>query len=123
MANLSNLNVLVIEDMPDLVKFHERWMGMEKVKVFSSLTGKGGVSLLEQNPDIDLVILDMTLPDMNGDQVFFELRKIKPELPVIIYSGYNNRMNSLSDQQNIRMLNKPFFLPTLRSMVGEMSGR
>ena len=123
MSDLTGLKVLVIEDMPDLVKFHERWMGMEKVKVLSSLTGKGGIETLSRNPDIDLVILDMALPDMTGDQVFFELRKLNRDLPVIVYSGYNNRMDNLKDQQNIRLLNKPFFLPALKEMVVEMTGR
>ncbi len=42
-----------------------------------------------QNSDtIDLILLDVTMPNMNGDEAFYEIRKLREDIPVIISSGY-----------------------------------
>ena len=123
MPDLAGLKILVVEDNEDLVRFHVRWMEKSGVSPVYSLTGNGGVEQLRENPDVDVVILDMNLPDITGDKVFVELRQIKPELPVIFYSGYSNLLGGIEAQANIRILSKPFYLPTLKDMVAEMVGR
>jgi two-component system cell cycle sensor histidine kinase/response regulator CckA len=45
--------------------------------------------------DFDLVITDMTMPNMTGDKLAAELIKIRPDIPVILCSGYSRK---LSDQ-------------------------
>jgi len=44
----------------------------------------------EQFENIDLVITDMTMPQMNGDKLTREITKIKPGIPVILCSGYSD---------------------------------
>ena len=44
----------------------------------------------EQSDHIDLVITDMTMPDMNGDKLTREITRIKPGVPVILCSGYSD---------------------------------
>ncbi|MCJ7683575.1 MAG: response regulator [Desulfobacteraceae bacterium] len=45
--------------------------------------------------DFDLVITDMTMPNMSGDKLATELMKIRPDIPVILCSGYSRK---ISDQ-------------------------
>ncbi len=123
MPDLANLKILVVEDNEDLVRFHVRWMEKSGIKVIYSLDGNGGIEEMKANPDTDLVILDMNLPDTSGDKVFVELRKLKADIPVIFYSGYSNRLGGIAEEPNIRILSKPFFLPALKDMVGELTGR
>ncbi len=123
MPDLTNLKVLVIEDNEDLVRFHLRWMEKSGITVLYSLNGNDGVEQLRSNPDTDLVVLDMNLPDTSGDKVFVELRSLKNDIPIIFYSGYSNRLGSIKEQPNIRILSKPFFLPALKDMVGELTNR
>ena len=56
------------------------------------VTAKGGQQAMEimarTGEDIDLVILDLVMPDMGGEKAFDRLRELRPELPVIISSGY-----------------------------------
>jgi len=48
----------------------------------------------EANPDkFDLVISDMTMPGMTGDKLAQKLLAIKPDLPIIICTGYSERVN------------------------------
>lgn len=41
------------------------------------------------NPDIDLVLLDLSLPKMSGAEVFRALRASRPQVPVVLCSGYD----------------------------------
>lgn len=123
MPDLSDLKILIIDDTEDLIRFHLRWMEKDNIETFYSMNGQDGIDILRENPEIDLVVLDMNLPDKSGDLVFGELRAINPDLPVIVYSGYSSRLNMLENESNIKILGKPFFLPALKDMIGEMTGR
>ena len=61
---------------------------------FTPITADDGLSALavyRERPDIVCVILDLTMPHMDGEQCFRELRRIHPGLPVIMSSGYNEQ--------------------------------
>ncbi len=52
------------------------------------------LELFRSNPDrFNLVITDMTMPEMNGDRLAKELMKIRPDIPVILCTGYSERMS------------------------------
>ena len=66
---------------------------LEKVgyRVICAGGGKEAVQVIERNSnDIHLVILDMLMPDMDGQKTFHRIRKIQPQLPVLLASGYNH---------------------------------
>ncbi len=42
----------------------------------------------ERSADLVAVLLDLTMPKMDGEQAFFELQKIKDDVPVLLSSGY-----------------------------------
>ncbi len=46
--------------------------------------------------DFDLVITDMTMPTMTGDQLSAELMKIRPDIPMILCTGYSNKISEQS---------------------------
>ena len=51
--------------------------------------GKEAVDIYEKNMDkIDLVVLDMIMPDMNGSEVFERIREINPDVKILLSSGY-----------------------------------
>lgn len=68
------------------------------------------------------VILDMILPDMDGPEVFSQLKKIDPNVKVIISSGYNlnNDATALMKQGCRGFIKKPFDLETLSHKLGEV---
>jgi PAS domain S-box-containing protein len=53
--------------------------------------GQEAIRIFQETPDITLVILDLTMPHMDGEQCFRELRRINPKVKVIISSGYNEQ--------------------------------
>ena len=53
-------------------------------------SGRDAVAILEEDPEaIDLVLLDLTMPDLDGEQTFLALREIRPKLRVLLSSGYD----------------------------------
>jgi CheY-like chemotaxis protein len=61
---------------------------------FSVITaddGKQALELYKATPGIVFVILDLTMPNMDGEQCYRELRKLNPDVKVIMSSGYNQQ--------------------------------
>ena len=59
--------------------------------VITADDGREGVERFKQNPDISFIILDLTMPNMDGEQCFRELRQINPDVKVIMSSGYSEQ--------------------------------
>ena len=70
--------------------------------------------------EIDLIILDMVMPEMNGDELFYHIKKINPFIPIIILSGLENvekEYKSLVDFGLKRILKKPILAHLLNKEV------
>jgi len=83
--------VLLVDDEETV-----RGIGAEMLKElgFSVITaddGREGVEQFKQNPDISFIILDLTMPHVDGEQCFRELRQIRPDVKVIMSSGFNEQ--------------------------------
>ena len=83
--------VLLVDDEETV-----RGIGAEMLKElgFSTITandGREAVEIFKATPDITLVILDLTMPHLDGEQCFRELRQLKPDIKVIMSSGYNEQ--------------------------------
>ena len=73
--------------------------------------GVEGVKLLSERPDeIVLVLLDMTMPALNGEETFRQMHRLAPRIPVILMSGYNesDATQEFPTEQLAGFLHKPF---------------
>ena len=68
---------------------------------------------------IDLAVLDMVMPRMNGHDTFYELRKINPALKIILVSGFlnENELKGILIEKNTAFVQKPF---TDQQLLGEI---
>src|SRR5215831_16575734 len=80
------MRILVIEDEARIQAFLARGLEAEGYSVIASGDGRDGLALATA-AHVDLVVLDLLLPGLNGLQVLRELRRTKPELPVVILSA------------------------------------
>ncbi|MDD2272922.1 MAG: PAS domain S-box protein [Desulfuromonadaceae bacterium] len=81
--------VLLVDD-EETVRGIGREMLLELgFEVVTSNDGREAVEIFRQQPDIAFVILDLTMPHMDGEQCFRELRQLKPDVKVIISSGFS----------------------------------
>ena len=67
-------------------------------------------NIININPD--LIITDYLMPQYDGASLIFDIRKIKPELPIIIITGYK-RSVQLEESKKTKIMSKPFLLEEL----------
>jgi signal transduction histidine kinase len=85
----SSGKILVIDDEEVIQKTARAILTKAGFEVLVASNGIEGIKIYSEESDIDLVLLDMIMPVMNGRDCFFELRKIKKDLPVILASGFS----------------------------------
>ncbi|MCB9641092.1 MAG: response regulator [Myxococcales bacterium] len=110
--------VLVIDDEPFLLRYIETVLKRFHYEVFCASDGYTALDLYQRHrQDIGLVLLDLTMPGMNGKETFQALRKINPDLEISFMSGYSDEeIKSLlpSNHPNPpKFLAKPFCTETL----------
>jgi len=93
---------------------------------FSVITANDGREALEiykTTPDISFVILDLTMPSMDGEQCFRELRQLEPDVKVIISSGYSEQevVHKFSGKGLAGFVQKPYKLSVLKEAIRTIS--
>ena len=77
--------VLWIDDDPAILELHGTLLRSKGYKVFTAPDGLSGIAIIRQR-HIDVVVLDINMPGMDGDQVAEVLKTEQPTLPVVIWS-------------------------------------
>jgi signal transduction histidine kinase/CheY-like chemotaxis protein len=119
--NLKKLGrILLIDDEPIIQKTTTHTLERMGYKVEVCCNGRVGVDFFKKDPDqIDLVLLDMMMPEMNGQQTYAALKQIKPNVKVIITSGYNveGEVRDLLDQGALDYIAKPYSKDQLAAVL------
>jgi len=106
------LNVLVIDDEKVIIKLFQEVLKGSGYGVLSATKGTEGLRTIE-NSDVDLVFLDLKMPGINGAELFKRIKMVRPNLPVVIMTGYPN-----SDLMNQALLEGPFAI--IRKPIGAL---
>lgn len=81
--------ILVVEDIDTSIKFYDAALRKSMAKIMWAYDGEEAIDILENNiDDIDLILLDLNLPNINGFEVLKLLRSKNKELPVIVQTAY-----------------------------------
>lgn len=110
--------ILVIEDDISILRGLKDNLAYEGYSVITQTDGKEGLQLaLKEN--IDLILLDIMLPGMNGYEICRKLKKEKPELPVIMITARGSEVDKVSglDIGADDYVTKPFSIPELLARV------
>jgi two-component system cell cycle sensor histidine kinase/response regulator CckA len=109
--------LLVVDDEEALCQLIRDVLTRRGYRVLTATSGPDGVRLFREQPDqIQLVILDMVMPGMDGRAVFEALREVDPEVRVLVSSGYMDEATAASILRRgvAGFLRKPY---TLRELV------
>jgi PAS domain S-box-containing protein len=117
--------VLVVDDEEGVRNVTRRILERAGFTVLTANDGRDGVDLFRTRPsEIRLVVLDVTMPRMGGEEAFHELRRIRADVPVILASGFSEQeaTSRFAGKGLAGFLEKPFGPQTLLEKVRETLG-
>ena len=81
---------MVVDDEPAILDIADRLLTLLGYNSTCISNGVEAVAEFERHPDdFDLLMTDLTMPEMNGMELIDRVRKVRPEIPVVVCSGYD----------------------------------
>jgi len=112
--------ILLVEDEESIRNLVKNFLEIFGFTVLEAVNGKEALNIYQKNAaDITLVLTDMGMPIMDGYELFAELKKLNPELPIIVSSGYGDaEVSSRIGSDNIAgIISKPYNPGQLRDVL------
>jgi len=82
--------VLLVDDEPGVLEVAARFLEREGFDVVTAGSGRAGVDRFAAEPaGFEAAVVDLTMPDVSGEQVAAELRALRPDLPLVLASGFS----------------------------------
>jgi CheY-like chemotaxis protein len=117
--------VLVVDDEETVRSTLVSMLEFMELDVVLAANGQEALDLYKADPGrFSMVLLDLTMPHMDGQQTFAELRRIRPDVRVVLMSGFseNDALDRFSGEGPESFLQKPFRLEALRDVLQDVLG-
>jgi len=118
--------ILYVDDEPSIAKLGKRHLENLGYTAESTTDPLKALEMVKTDPDkFDLVISDMAMPDMTGDQLVVEILKLCPDMPTIICTGYSAKISEKEAAKIgvcsfvMKPLDKSEFAKTIRKVLDE----
>ncbi len=115
-----NETILIIDDEDTIIEVAKEMLQNLNYKVITANGGKNGIKIFQKNHDkIDLIILDIIMPDINGPNVYDSIIKINPDAKVLVSSGFsiNREAKGMIKKGCKGFIQKPFNLFQLSDKI------
>jgi CheY-like chemotaxis protein len=120
------VTILLVDDDEIVIDVAKRMLEKIGCKVLLAESGEDAVALYGKKKDeIDLIVLDMMMPDMGGGEAYDRLKAINPEVMVLLSSGYSvdGQAAKILKRGCNGFIQKPFSIGELSQRIGEILGR
>ena len=112
--------ILVVDDEKEICDLFQDFLTQEGYQVFTATNGVEAISLGKQER-LDLALVDIKMPGIDGIEAFCELKKVKKDMEVIILTGYGTLKTA---KEAMRLgaydyLTKPFDLGLVKDIIRE----
>ena len=108
--------ILIVEDDVSILEVEKLVFEMLGYKVLTATSGKEGFRLYKEHKDeVNLILTDITMPEMDGIKMYEEIKKINPNVKIVFTSGYFD--GNIPDQKPFIL--KPLNLDKLSKVVEE----
>lgn len=97
-------HILIVDDEQNVLTMLEKGLEILGYKISAFQKSSSALINFQKNPkDYDIAILDQIMPVMTGLELARKMKKIRPDIPLILHTGYSDNI-SYEDKQHIRML-------------------
>jgi DNA-binding NtrC family response regulator len=100
-----------VDDEQDVLEIASEFLKRAGFRVEAALGGRDALAIVGRDPGaVDAIVLDLVMPDLDGEQTLRLLREIAPGVPVILTSGYDEERASqrFAPDQVLAFLRKPY---------------
>jgi DNA-binding NtrC family response regulator len=120
---MKNLRVLLIDDEEELVATMQERLELRGITAEAVTTGHQGLERIQQSP-FDVVVVDLKMPGLGGIEVVEVIRKVQPQVKVLLITGHGSGHGELDELANrgYKILLKPFRIERLLAMICEVAG-
>ncbi len=95
-----NERILFIDDEEVLTKIGKKILELQGYSVTTFTSSIAALNIFESQPDdFDLIITDIAMPDLSGKELAVELLKIRPDMPIILFTGYSSMIAKESAEE------------------------
>ena len=115
--------VLFVDDEDMIIQVAGELFDQLGYKVLTAGNGREAIETYEKNKEkIDIVLLDMIMPDMSGGDTYDKLKEINPDIKVLLASGYsmNGTASEIMDRGCSAFIQKPFKIKELSQKLREI---
>lgn len=104
-----NETILVVDDEAEIRQLAKTILEHYGYRIFLAKDGLDAIECFRSRADqIQLVVLDLTMPGRSGEEVLKELRTLSPRIKILVSSGHAGREKRISDDQKIAFILKPY---------------
>jgi len=118
--NQTEKTILIVDDEKHILDLAVKILNLSGYKTLTAANGKEGISVFKENKNkVSSIIMDMTMPDLDGDEAIAEILKISPDVPIIVSSGYSevDINKKFKDLEGMIFLHKPYLVDDLINAV------
>ena len=118
---MSIANVLLVDDESEFVETFSERLELRDLKISKAFNGEEALQVLEKDHDLEVVILDVQMPGMNGIETLAEIKKRFPLVEVIMLSGHSTVESAIEGMKKgaFDYLMKPCDLDQIIAKVNE----
>ncbi len=113
----SGKKILAIEDDPEVLDLYETFFKRKGYQVLSASGGQEAISLLQAHPDTRLILLDLNMPGMSGEEWMAWYLQQGRGVPVVVASGKGDILAVTKGKNITAALTKPFHMEELQELV------
>ncbi len=119
-ATPSRRRVLVVDDDPLVREVISAYLSEDGYTVAIAVNGRDGLEKFSAD-EFDIVLTDRSMPEMEGDQLAREIKKIRPEVPVVLVTGFGDIMAATGDKPEgvDVIMSKPFTMAGLQQTLAK----
>jgi CheY-like chemotaxis protein len=113
--------ILLADDQPSVRQTIRLLLRLDEHTVVEAADGAEALALFRAGP-FDLVITDLDMPKMKGDELASKIKRVRPSQPILMLTAYAEQLRG-SDTPVDAILDKPFQLEDLRRVMAELLAR
>ena len=112
--------ILIVEDQPDNFRLLQEFLLDTGVTILHAESGEKSLEYVSAHPDIDLVLMDLRLPGLDGVQTTRKLKEQLPDIPVVAQTAYMREQYAHDEGLFADYLTKPIDKNTFSKVTGRL---